>query len=75
LSVYCKAYHATDFSNRITNLTKILAAERLVLVFLFVVLAQYDVGWVILSTTLQEKTNQEVPEIVMMFECLLCFDA
>ena len=41
---YRKAYPATDFSNGITNLTKISAAERLGLVFLFVILAQYDEG-------------------------------
>ena len=37
---YRKAYPATDFSNGIINLTKISAAERLGLVFLFVILAQ-----------------------------------
>jgi hypothetical protein len=72
---YRKAYPATDFSNGITNLTKISAAERLGLVFLFVILAQYDAGWVILNTALKDNTNQELPEIVNMFECLLCFDA
>ena len=72
---YRKAYPATDFSNGITNLTRISAAERLGLVFLFVILAQYDEGWVILNTALQDNTNQELPEIVNMFECLLCFDA
>jgi hypothetical protein len=71
---YRKAYPATDLSNRITNLTKISAAERLGLVFLFVILAQYNEGWVILNTALQDNTNQELPEIVNMFECLLCFD-
>jgi hypothetical protein len=72
---YRKAYPATDFSNGITNLTKISAAERLGLVFLFVILAQYDEGWRILNTALKEKTDKELPEIVNMFECLLCFDA
>ncbi len=71
-----RAYPATDFSNGITDLTKILAAERLGLMFLFVsILAQYDEGWVILNTALQAKTSKELPEIVNMFECLLCFDA
>jgi hypothetical protein len=72
---YRKAYPATDFCNGITNLTKILAAERLGLVILFVILAQCDEGWVILNTALQDNTNQELPEIVNMFDCLLCFDA
>ena len=66
---YCKVYPATDFGNEISNLTKITAAERLGLVFSFVILAQYDKGWVILSTALQEK-SKELPEIVNM----LCFD-
>ena len=72
---YCKAYPATDFSNGITNLTKIFAAQRLGLVFLFVILAQYDEGWVILNTALQAKSSKELPKIVDMFACLLCFDA
>jgi hypothetical protein len=72
---YGKAYPATDFSNGITNLTKISAAESLGLVFLFVILAQYDKGWVILNTALHAKTSKELPKIVNMFECLLCFDA
>ena len=38
---YRKAYPATDFSQGITNLTKISAQERLGLVFL----AQFDEGW------------------------------
>ena len=58
---YRKAYPATDLSNGITNLTKISAAERLGLVFLFVILAQYNEGWVILNTALQDNTNQERP--------------
>ena len=41
---YRKVYPATDFSNGITNLTKITAKERLGLVFLFVILSQYDEG-------------------------------
>jgi hypothetical protein len=53
----CKLYPATDFSNGITNLTKILAAERYGLVFLFVILSTYDEGWQILDTTLQKKTT------------------
>ena len=38
-----KLYPATDFSTGITNLTKISAAERLGLVFLFVILSLYEV--------------------------------
>ncbi len=29
----------------------------------------------ILNTALQAKTSKELPEIVNMFECLLCFEA
>ena len=72
---YRKAYPATDFSNGITNLTKISAAERLGLVFLFVILAQYDEGWQIMDTALTDKTTTDLARIVNTFECLLCFDA
>ena len=41
---YRKEYPATDFSNGITNLSNITASERLGLVFLFVILFQYDQG-------------------------------
>ena len=54
---YRKKYPATDFSNGITNLTKISASERLGLVFLFVILAQYDEGWAILNTALLASTK------------------
>ena len=72
---YRKAYPATDFSNGITNLTKISASERLGLVFLFVILAQYDEGWDILSKTLTERTTTTLPAIIELWECMLCFDA
>jgi hypothetical protein len=65
---YCKAYPAADFSKGITNLTKVLASERLVYFCLFVILAQYNVGWVILYTALQENTIMELPKIVNMFQ-------
>ena len=39
-----KQYPATDFSNGITNLAKISAAEQNGLVFLFVILFQYEEG-------------------------------
>jgi hypothetical protein len=54
----------------------ITAAKCLGLMFLFVILAQYDEGWVILNTALQAKASKELPKIVKnMFECLLRFDA
>ena len=48
-------YPATDFSRGVTNLTKISAAERVGLVFLFVILANYDEGWQILDETLKSR--------------------
>ena len=66
-----KAYPSTDFSNGITNLTKISAGERLGLVFLFVILSQYDEGWQILESTL----NTALAPVIQVFEAMLCFDA
>ena len=80
-----RTYPATDFSQGITNLTKISAAERLGLVFLFVILAQYDEGWLILESTFsQRKTSNDdanpdnvvdLPAVLAVFEAMLCFDA
>ena len=72
---YRKTYPATDFSNGITNLTKISASERVGLVFLFVILAQYDEGWQILDTTLQKRTSTKLDEVLEIFEAMLCLDA
>ena len=45
----------TTFCNGITNITKISAAERLGLVFLFVILGHYHEGWTILSSALENS--------------------
>ena len=69
-----RSYPVTDFSNGITNLTKISAAERLGLVFLFVILAQYDQGWNILCTALSKKNKAQLNQVIHVFEAMLCFD-
>jgi hypothetical protein len=63
-----------DFSNGISILTKISASERLGLVFLFVILAQYDEGWAILNTTLLASTKTNLKQVLTFFEAMLCFD-
>jgi hypothetical protein len=70
-----KFYPATNFSNGITNLTKISAAERLGLVFLFVILYQYDEGCRILETTLQQRITTNLPDILELFQAIICFYA
>lgn len=72
---YRKEFPATDFSNGITNLKQITASERLGLVFLFVILFQYDEGWRIIQSCLSRRTNKKVPEVLQVFESILCFDA
>ena len=72
---YRHAYPSTDFSNGITNLSKISASERLGLVFLFVILAQYDHGWAIINDALKGRTDTNLTEILELFEAMLCFDA
>ena len=71
---YRKVYPATDFSNGITNLTKISAAERVGLLFLFVILSQYDEGWEVLSTALQKKDRTSLKKVIGVVKALLCFD-
>jgi hypothetical protein len=68
-----QTFPATDFRQGITNLSKISAAERLGLVFLFVILAQYDEGLQILHSTFEtynaktaredELTTAEMPPV------------
>ena len=72
---YRRRYPATDFSRGVTNLTKVTARERLGLVFLFVILSQYDEGWDILDDTFARRSIATVKNIVEVFEALLCFDA
>jgi hypothetical protein len=83
-----RTFPATDFSQGITNLTKISAAERLGLVFLFVILAQYDEGWLILESTFEMRRARaqsadknaaaeeaaNLPAVISVFEAMLCFD-
>ena len=70
-----KEYPGTDFSNGVTNLTRISAVERVGLVFLFVILSHYDTGWTVLDTILQQKTNSGLADILELLEAMLCFDA
>ena len=52
-------FPSTTFCNGITNITKISAAERVGLVFLFVILGHYDEGWTILSSALENCHNSK----------------
>jgi hypothetical protein len=56
------SFQSTTFCNGITNISKISAAERLGLVFLFVILGHYEEGWTILSSSLdnchKKRTRQ-----------------
>jgi hypothetical protein len=84
---YRKVYPSTDFTNGVTNLTRITAKERLGLVFLFVILFQYDEGWNIITKCFEKErkenggSNQvlqpgvDVPGILEVLESLLTFDA
>ena len=52
-------FPTTSFSNGITNITKISAAERIGLVFIFIILGHYDEGWTILSSALERCHGAE----------------
>ena len=69
-------YPSTDFSNGVTNLTKISnRIRRRWTCFLFVILFQYDAGWKMIQSCLEKRTNKKVPEVLEVLESLLCFDA
>ena len=73
---YRKQYPATDFTIGITNLTKISAAERYGLVYLLVILFQYEEGWAILDDALYSRDeNATLASVLQLFEGMLCFDA
>jgi hypothetical protein len=61
---YRTRYLATDFSSGATNLTKVTAREHLGLVFLLVILSQYDEGWDILDHTFELKSRTTVKNVV-----------
>jgi hypothetical protein len=58
-------------------LTKISAAERVGLVFLFIILAQYDEGREILNEALIgcKTGGANLNDILHVFEAMICFDA
>jgi hypothetical protein len=61
---FCSSFPSTTFCNGITNISKISAAERLGLVFLFVILCHYEEGWTILLSSLDnchKKKEETVP--------------
>ena len=84
-----RMFPATNFSQDITNLSKISAAECLGLVFLFLIVAQYDDGWQILHYTFEahnakatredESPTGELPPVdlpaaLSVFEAMLFLD-
>ncbi len=71
---FCKAYPKTSWSNADTNLTSITAKKHLGLVYLFVILFQDNEGCQIIQSCLDKQTNSKVPEVLQVFESLLCFD-
>ncbi len=70
-----KEYPSTDFSNRVTNLKKITASVHVGIVFLFVIIFQYDEGWQMIQSCLEKRTSKKVSEVLEVLKSLLCFDA
>jgi hypothetical protein len=58
------SFPSTTFCNGITNISKISAAECLVLMFLFVILGHYEEGWTTLLSAL-DNCHKEKEEIRM----------
>ena len=64
---YRKVYPSTDFTNGVTILTRIILKECLGLVFLFVILFQYDEGWNIITKCFERKERKEKKTEAMMW--------
>ena len=71
---YRKTYPSTVF-NRGVAISRITASQHVELVFLLVILFQYDEGWQIMQESLGLGNTTKLPEILQLFESLLCFDA
>ena len=56
-------------------ISRITASERVGLVFLLVILFQYDEGWRIMEESLGLGTTKKLPKFLQLFESLLRFDA
>ena len=74
---YRKSYPGTDFSHGVTNLTRLTASERVGLLFLFVILANLDVGSAIfeMAGASQDGKKSCLKDTIQLFEALLAFDA
>ena len=53
-----KEYLRTYFSLGITHLTQITAGEYVGVMFLFVILCQYDEGWAFIAKSLENEPNK-----------------
>jgi hypothetical protein len=82
--MYCKVYPSADFTNGVTNLTKITSKEHLGLVFLFVILFQYDEGWNIITKCFEKERKENrgnhvgqqginVPSVLQVLKSLFTF--
>ena len=69
-----REYPQTNFGSGVTNLTKISAKENMGVLFLFVILSNYDEGWKLLSGALKKK-GRDLADAIEVMEALLCFDA
>ena len=70
-----KIFLKTKFACGVSSVTKKLAAEQAGLLFMFVILVQYDVGLAIVSASLRIKQT-DLADILELFEAMmLCFDA
>jgi len=71
---YRKSFPTTDFSKGIVA-SKLSATERVGLIFLFVILFQYDEGWKMMQKRLGHTDKKSVPQLLEVLEGLLTFDA
>jgi hypothetical protein len=54
----CKGFPQTNFSNGVTNLANMTASKGCGLVFLFICLSQFEVGWRLLNDALIPKDTK-----------------
>lgn len=72
---YRKAYPTTNFTNGVTNLSLISGDEHVGMMFLFVILSNFDEGWDLLDEIMKRKGKTRVIHVMQLFEAVLCFHA
>ena len=72
---HCNTFPKTKFTAKFTNVANYRAHEWVGILYLLVILTQYNDGWVIINQALLSGGNENISNVLNVFEMILCFDA